>query len=173
MEKEDLVRHLTVGEKKLAQSVFGSSIQWNKVRIHRGSYFPFGLQGKYVAVAPNGSIYFRKETYRHDFSGSSRLDQHFFMHEMVHVWQYQDGMWVKTKGLFSWAASYKYTLDPNKELKKYRMEQQAQIIADYFILKKYGVSSLRNEIGRQAGFQGVLDDSTILLYRKILPASIL
>lgn len=95
------------------------------------------------------------------------------MHEMTHVWQHQHGMWVRIRGVFSWVSTYKYVIDPNKNLSKYSMEQQAQIIADYFLLKKYGVSGLKSEIGRQAGFQGVLDNNTISLYGKILPASIL
>ncbi|WP_235425987.1 type IV secretion protein Rhs [Erwinia tracheiphila] len=131
------------------------------------------MQGKFFGVTPNGEMYFRKETYLKDFSLSSKFNQHFFMHEMTHVWQHQHGMWVRTRGIFSWVSTYKYIIDPNKNLSKYSMEQQAQIIADYFLLKKYGVNGLKSEIGRQAGFQGKLDDNTISLYRKILPASIL
>lgn len=173
METENSLRLLTLGEKNLAQTVFGSSIQWNKVWVHCESYLPFGLQGKFVGMTPNGEMYFRKETYLKDFSLSSKSNQHFFIHEMTHVWQHQRGMWVRTRGLFSWVSTYKYTIDPNKKLSKYSMEQQAQIIADYFLLKKYGINGLKSEIGRQAGFQGVLDNNTISLYRKILPASIL
>lgn len=173
METENSLRLLTSGEKNLAQTVFGSSIQWNKVWVHCESYLPFGLQGKFVGMTPNGEMYFRKETYLKDFSLSSKSNQHFFMHEMTHIWQHQHGMWVRTRGVFSWASTYKYTIDTNKSLSKYSMEQQAQIIADYFLLKRYGVSGLKSEIGRQAGFQGVLDNNTLSLYRKILPASIL
>jgi len=173
MESENSVRPLTTGEIRLAENIFGSSIEWGKVWVHCESYLPFGLQGKYVGMTPNGEMYFRKETYLKDFSISSNSNQHFFIHEMVHVWQQQHGMWVKTRGLFSWASSYKYTLDENKKLNDYGMEQQAQIIADYFLLKTYGVRGLKNEIGRMAGFKGTLDSSTMPLYRKILPPSIL
>lgn len=173
MERENSVRLLTLGEKALAQTVFGNSIQWRKVRIHCGSYLPLGLQGKYVGMAPNGEMYFRKETYLKDFSIASIPDQHFFMHEMTHVWQHQHGMWVRIRGLFSWLSTYKYSIEPGKVLNQYNMEQQAQIIADYFLLKKYGLNGLKSEIGRQAGFQGVLDDNTISQYRAILPASLL
>jgi len=173
MESENSVRPLTTGEIRLAENIFGSSIEWGKVWVHCESYLPFGLQGKYVGMTPNGEMYFRKETYLKDFSISSNSNQHFFIHEMVHVWQQQHGMWVKTRGLFSWASSYKYTLDENKKLNDYGMEQQAQIIADYFLLKTYGVRGLKNEIGRMAGFQGTFDSSTMPLYRKILPPSIL
>lgn len=86
-------------------------------------------------MSPNGEIYFRKETYLKDFSSSTKSNQHFFMHEMTHVWQHQHGMWVRTRGLFSWASTYRHTINSNKKLSQYSMEQQAQIIADYFILK--------------------------------------
>ena len=123
MEKEGTIRLLTSGEIHLAQKVF-RSIQWGKVWVHCGSYLPFGLQGKYVGMTPNGEMYFRKETYQKDFSNTSRSNQHFFIHEMVHVWQKQNGMWVKSRGLFSWASSYKYSLDLNKKLHTYSMSNK-------------------------------------------------
>lgn len=173
MEKENSLRLLTLGEINLGKIIFGSSIYWSKVWVHCESYLPFNLQGKFVGMSPNGEMYFRKETYLKDFSLSSRSNQHFFMHEMTHVWQHQHGMWVRTRGLFSWASTYRYTIDPKKKLSQYSMEQQAQIIADYFLLKKYGSDALKSEIGRQAGFQGVLDSNTLSLYRTLLPETIL
>lgn len=62
------------------------------------------------------------------------------MHEMVHVWQHQMGMWVKTRGLFSWYVNYKYELQNGKLLSDYGMEQQAGIISDYYLLITYGLS---------------------------------
>ena len=56
---------------------------------------------------------------------------------MSHVWQRERGMNVIARGLLSWAVSYHYKLD-NRKLRQYPMEQQAQIIADYFLLKKFG-----------------------------------
>lgn len=41
------------------------------------------------------------------------------------------------RGLVSWAVSYRYQFG-NRTLRSYAMEQQAQIIADYFVLKTYG-----------------------------------
>jgi len=101
MNKEKSLRLLTLGEIKLGKTVFGSSIQWHKVWVHCDSYLPFGLKGKFVGMSPNGEIYFRKETYLKDFSLSSNSSQHFFMHEITHVWQHQHGMWVRGRGLFS------------------------------------------------------------------------
>lgn len=41
------------------------------------------------------------------------------------------------RGLVSWMVSYRYTLD-GRLLSEYPMEQQAQIIADNFVLQTFG-----------------------------------
>lgn len=63
--------------------------------------------------------------------------QHVFLYEMMHVWQHQRGMWVRTRGAFSWMADYNYSLD-KANLNEYGMEQQASIVSDYWLLKHYG-----------------------------------
>ena len=80
-------RKLTEGEIKLAKTVFGNSIDYSKVKISNRKYMPF--QSKNVSMAPNGHIYFSKN-YRDDFSKENTLTQGHFIHEMVHVWQYQN-----------------------------------------------------------------------------------
>lgn len=134
--REGSLRLLTPGEIELARLVFGSTIAYEKVWIHHDSYLPFGLQSKYTAMAPAGEIYFR-ELYRDDYSLSLPFYQHTFIHEMVHVWLREKGMNVIARGLVSWAVSYRYILD-GRLLSDYPMEQQAQIIADYFILRFEG-----------------------------------
>lgn len=59
-----------------------------------------------------------------------------FLHEMMHVWQHQRGMMVRMRGLFSWAVDYYYTLD-KAILLDYGLEQQAAMVADYWLLKTY------------------------------------
>ncbi|ELY9433468.1 type IV secretion protein Rhs, partial [Salmonella enterica] len=65
---DDSVRKLTIGEVALARTVFGNRIDYEKVKIHHGSYLPFGLQGENVAMTPHGELYFRTTLYREDFS---------------------------------------------------------------------------------------------------------
>ncbi|WP_411752673.1 hypothetical protein [Serratia sp. (in: enterobacteria)] len=91
--------------------------------------------------------------------------QHLFIHEMSHVWQHQKGMWVRTRGLFSWAVSYKYKLDKLR-LNYYGMEQQASIIADYFYLKKFGVNAFFSYRGRN--FIGVVDEDTLSKFQLVI-----
>ena len=134
--KEGGIRRLTAGEIQLAQSVFASTIDYSKVWIHRDSYLPFNLQDKNTAMTPDGEIYFR-DLYCDDYSLTTDNLQHLFIHEMGHVWQREKGVNVIFRGLVSWMVSYCYTLD-GRLLSEYPMEQQAQIIADNFVLQTFG-----------------------------------
>ena len=134
--KEGGARLLTSGEIALAKTVFGSTIDYSIVWIHKESYLPFDLQDKDTAMTPNGELYFR-DTYRDDFSQSTDDFQHLFIHEMSHVWQRTKGMNVIGRGLVSWLVSYRYTLD-GRLLSEYPMERQAQVIADNFVLQTFG-----------------------------------
>jgi hypothetical protein len=127
-------RYMTAGEVAMSRQVFKDVVNYCTVVVHKHGYF-FGRNSKRTAVTPNGQIYFNKEDYQEDFSVSTPRNKRWFMHEMVHVWQYQLGYWVKLAGMFSWAAPYKSVLTPDKRLSDYGMEQQGDIIADYFALK--------------------------------------
>lgn len=162
--QEGIKRALTLGEVNLARSVFGNSIFYNSVLVHCDSYLPFGLQANRTAMAPNGELYFRKALYRDDFM-VQHLAQHLFIHEMAHVWQHQRGMWVRTRGLLSWAVNYQYRLD-KQLLNHYSMEQQASIIADYFYLKTFGVSDFIRLYGRN--YAGIVDSSTLSKFQPII-----
>lgn len=64
------------------------------------------------------------------------------MHEMMHVWQAQKGMYVRTRGLFSGIADYSYSLD-KADLMHYGLEQQASIVSDYWLLQYYGFENYK------------------------------
>lgn len=132
-------RALTPGEIAMARIVFKDSIDYSQVKIHHGGWWLFlGFQD--TAVTPNGEMYYPKITnlYRDDFSNTSNdRDKALFMHEMVHVWQYQIGYWIKWHSL--WVTSrgpsaYEYQLNPQGKLSNYNMEQQGDIVSDYFII---------------------------------------
>lgn len=132
------VRQLTTGEIALAKNLYGYSIKYSQVWVHRESYLPFNLQPVDVAMSPNGEMWFREETYSPDFSLEFRIDKkHRFMHEMMHVWQAHKGMFVRTRGLFSRFADYTYSLD-KADLLHYGLEQQASIVSDYWLLLNVG-----------------------------------
>lgn len=131
-------RRLTLGEITMASSIYKNAINYDLVKVHNAEYFPFGLQNKETAVTPNGELYWPERHFKEDYSLETTLYQWWFMHEMAHVWQYQMGMNVRLRGVMSWAVSYKYSLPDYNSLADYGMEAQASIIADYFILSRYG-----------------------------------
>jgi len=137
MLKRDGLRMLTPGEIALAQQLYCTSIAYNQVWIHHGSYLPFGMQDDYTAMTPNGEMWFETPMYFDDFSLSLVRSQHLFLHEMMHVWQHQRGMMVMTRGVFSWAVDYSYDLRRNT-ISDYPMEQQAGIVSDYWLLCHHG-----------------------------------
>ena len=57
--------------------------------------------------------------------------KHRFMHELMHVWQAQHGMFVRTRGLFSRFADYSYSLD-KENIRHYDHKE-----SDYTLLQKY------------------------------------
>ena len=132
-------RDMTEGEIKMAKSVFGDQIDYNKVKIFSRPFFglPFS-QGR--SHAPNGNIYFcGKDAKIPDFSAPT-ANQKLFIHEMTHVWQFQKGMDLRKIGAkqlkFSfnkgvqYDIEYKYAL--GDDFKNYNFEQQAEIVSDCF-----------------------------------------
>jgi hypothetical protein len=124
-------RKLTQGEKQLAQSVFGIHLQLDAIRImaHRGVL-------KNYAISPNGNIYFHPQNWCQDFSTLSLAKQSWLIHELTHVWQIQQGLAVVRKAIFD--RKYQYVLEQGKLFFQYGIEQQAQMVQDYFIRKSRG-----------------------------------
>jgi hypothetical protein len=136
-------RPMTVGEIELCRPLFGDAIDYQRVKIYNKKYLPFGIQGDNTAMAPNGGIYWPTNHFCEDFALASWHRQHWFMHEMTHVWQYQRGFWLKLHGLFSWAVNYHYQLTPCNSVSHYGMEQQACLFADYWLLSRHGEEAWR------------------------------
>lgn len=133
-----VTRPLTSGEITLARNVFGDAIAYDKVQISDGQFVP--LQPKGMGMAPNGNL-FMYECYQADYSALPPWQQAHFIHEMVHVWQYQnkvldpivDFFKLSLKHRFDYAAAYRYKLTVGRDLLDYNMEQQATIVQDYFL----------------------------------------
>ena len=126
-------RPLTDGEIALARSMFGDAVDYARVRLIRGKWWPF--QPRNSAMAPMGNIYFHPQggAWSDDFSKESVRRQAFFIHEMTHVWQAQ------AKGRFYLPmmrhpfCRYRYRLDDKRPFHRYGLEQQAEIVADRFL----------------------------------------
>nr|AOH37296.1 hypothetical protein BGP89_00050 [Luteimonas sp. JM171] len=134
-------RDLTAGELAIARQLFGESVDYSKVKIHNHGYWMFfGLQQKHTAVTPNGQMYFPAAIYRDDFSISPE-DMALFVHEMVHVWQRQLGYAVRWNGLSvssRGASAYQYRIAADTTLADYNMEQQGDIVSDYYMIVVLG-----------------------------------
>lgn len=84
-------RKLTDGEIALVKKLFGNSIDYSFVKIHKGKLIP-GIQGNEVSMTPWGEIYMPTDNYLDDFSVLPPTKYNFlhhFIHEISHVWQYQ------------------------------------------------------------------------------------
>lgn len=132
-------RRLAIEEIAMATSIFKQSVDYAKVRVHNAGYWLFfGLQDEDTAVTPNGEMYFNPKHFKENFATSGYSDRRWFMHEMVHVWQYQLDYPVRGRGMFRSGLSYDYTLAENKRLRDFNMEAQGDLLADYWALKTYG-----------------------------------
>ncbi len=124
-------RALTDGERALAKSVFGDVLKLDSIQICSS---PLILKG--YAMSPNGSIYFNPKDLSADFSQLSLETQSWLIHELVHVWQIQQGVKVVLHALFD--RRYRYALKEGKAFFQYGLEQQAKMVEDYFLKREKG-----------------------------------
>jgi len=149
-------RKLTQRERLKAFSVFLNTINYERVRISDG----VGLDGLAftVPVAPLTAggigravnflvspinaistldltlifINFGPEGY-----ADALYDERTFIHEMTHVWQYMHFINVIQDSLSQHAkygqAAYDYNKPPTQPWESYHVEQQAEIVADWFV----------------------------------------
>lgn len=149
-------RDLTPGEIAMAQILFKDAIDYSKVKIHRGGLFgqPNRSQN---AMTPRGEIHFPDQYFKTDYSAEDAPTLMWFIHEMVHVWQYQlgynliwNGFKIGLKGGYDANANaYYYDLkgaDTGKQFHQFNMEQQGQLIANYFGATELGMGKYQEEL---------------------------
>lgn len=129
-------RRLTRGEVVIAQSIFGSALQLDPIRLHRAKWWPF--QPRNYVMAPKGAIWFHPEgpLWRDDFATAPVRLQALFVHELAHIWQYQRGIWLLLKR--HPFCRYNYRIEPGRPLECYGIEQQAMIIEHAFLARCAG-----------------------------------
>lgn len=150
-------RTLTPGETSLATYCFKDSINCSHVQVIQRM-----TDGKnHNAWAPFGWIVFPKSDYKEDFIGknmhqpttaSGTLDLYhdarWFLHELVHVWQYYNGMALVHLAIKGRRQAKKAGVDPyayslagamygssTPDLLDFNIEQQGDIVRDYFAKK--------------------------------------
>lgn len=131
-------RALTAGEIAMLKPLFRDGIDYTRVRVIDNS---FPLQPENVYMTPRGHIYAPGSLFQQDFSATRGGLREVFVHEMTHVWQFENGMdligagaveFIKNRG--NYEKAYAYELASGRDLTEYGMEQQASIVEDYFSL---------------------------------------
>ncbi|MEQ1258394.1 MULTISPECIES: peptidase [Acinetobacter] len=152
-------RTLTAGEIELCQLVYKNTIDYSKVTIIEGSFFPFDLQNEDTFVTPNGHIFIPTKHFLLDYSKEDISYKHLFIHEMGHVWQHQRKNRVLISAGIAQACTvfkdpYKYNIHnadtvadyvrykSNKKFVNYNLESQAEIFADYWALKTNNLQAI-------------------------------
>lgn len=127
-------RPLSIREQQLAQSIFGKSIRYASVRIDERAYLG-PRQGRFCYVS-----FFTINSW-------GNLSDSLLIHELTHVWQYQKlGICYIPRALAAQVthAGYNYggnaglmqALETRQGLDFFNLEQQADLIEDYFRLQK-------------------------------------
>ena len=125
---------MAVSERALAATMFGDAIDYGAVRIHERKWW--FLHPRRVTMAPDGHLWFhpRGGLYCDDFCDRPIDLQGHFIHEMTHVWQHQQGIFLPiARHPF---CRYSYSLKPGWPLKRYGIEQQAEIVRHIFLLRR-------------------------------------
>ncbi len=126
-------RPLTGAEIALAQSVFGHAIDYARVSMIRRKWAFF--QPVNTVMAPRGHIHFhpRAACYCDDFGAGNLTAQGLFLHEMTHVWQHQQGIFLPlARHPF---CRYSYAIKPGQPFSRYGIEQQAELVRHLFLLR--------------------------------------
>lgn len=126
-------RPLTPAEIELARSVFHDAVDYTRVQIRNRKWAFF--QPRQTVMAPLGHIHFHPEggLYREDFAAAALDAQGLFIHEMVHVWQHQQGIFLPLRR--HPFCRYDYAIHPGRPLARYGIEQQAEIVRHTFMLR--------------------------------------
>lgn len=85
-------------------------------------------------MAPDGNLWFHPNSglFCEDFCQTDLNLQGLFIHEMAHVWQHQQGVFLPlARHPF---CRYNYEVETGKPFTKYGIEQQAEIARHIFLL---------------------------------------
>jgi hypothetical protein len=126
-------RALTEAERWLARSIFNDAIDLDAVMINNRKWWPF--QPRRITMAPDGAVWFHPGggLYCDCFGSALPSQQGLLIHELVHVWQHQQGIWLPlARHPF---CRYDYVLKPGWPLTRYGIEQQAEIVRHAWMLR--------------------------------------
>jgi hypothetical protein len=131
-------RPLTCNELYLVRKILGNAANWSQVQIVSGAWW---LLHPHAAITCGNRIVFPAAYYVDDFAQANLSRQAWLIHELMHVWQSQHGFPIIFAGVclalkagYYQARAYRYPpLNTIKSLGQLNMEQQAQLVQDYFL----------------------------------------
>lgn len=135
-------RLLSQREIELARNTLGNAIDWRKVQIADGAWW---LLHPHAAITCGNTIVFPPAHYQKDFSQSDVETRAWFIHELVHVWQYQHGypllfagVCLAVRGGYYQARGYIYpALNTINAFRDLNMEQQARVVQHYYLAQQH------------------------------------
>lgn len=134
-------RRLTAAERDLCGEVFGDGLNVAPVRIFSLPVWPrpFVPSGRLV-VWPAASALA-------DFARAPLWLRSVLIHELVHVWQAQQGVFLPFAKLRAGdgPAAYAYDLDDGREFSQLNIEQQAMVVQHAYMAAAGGAAPYRSQ----------------------------
>ena len=129
-------RALTSGEVDLARSIFRDAIDYARVRMVNGKWWP--LHPRNAAMAPTGNVHFHPhgQLWSDDFSCDTLGKQGLFIHELTHVWQTQLRGRYYLPLMRHPFCRYRYEFQQERPFERYGLEQQAEIVRHVFLMRR-------------------------------------
>lgn len=144
-------RRLTRPEVNLLSTVFKTTLPYGEIECNINSSNIGGIDN---SITPTGDPFFSVHFYTSDFSAAnvSLTQKWIFFHELTHAWQYYHrmdvlfsavGLWLSNLGC-GYGAAYPYSLRSSKKFSSFNIEQQASIVADYWLMTQ-SANPVRNK----------------------------
>ncbi|MGB3721246.1 MAG: vgr related protein [Pacificimonas sp.] len=127
-------RAATPGERAMAASIFGTALDMDAMRFCRGKWY--FLQPAWITMSPDGNIWLHPNSglWRADYSTGPLWLRGHIMHELTHVWQHQQGIFLPLRR--HPFCRYHYDYQPGKSFARYGLEQQAEIVRHGYLHKE-------------------------------------
>ena len=130
-----MIRALSEGERALAHAVFGEALALDGVRVLASPFRRAFVPGRWFG---REWIFWPRRTLPADMATASVPQQATFIHELVHVWQAQQGVNLLTAKLRAGdgAGAYAYPTIPACRWDNLNIEQQASVVEHAFRLSR-------------------------------------
>lgn len=124
-------RALTEGERRMSDVVFGSALDCDRVRIFSLPAWPRPF------VPGGGLVVWPASSAVADFSAAPLALRAVLIHELVHVWQAQSGVFLPFAKLKAGdgPAAYAYDLTDGRSFSALNIEQQAMVVQHAYLVR--------------------------------------